>query len=398
MKLRRSLLALLALAGCTANAATLPPQPGKDNQPALQAAIDRLSAAGGGTLQLERGVYDVSRPIYLRDNVTVAGRGRETVISSRRLNKRQHWSGTTIYAGNLTPGNFSDDRNEGYPGRPARRTGERELTLDNCSPDDVPETNQFVWLASNDHVRGLGDRVRPEYGEVTLATRIEGCRIELADPIEIPSLQFLIHWSDGSRSLPAPGAPNLPIKNATLRDLALESGQSNALLPSGCYRCTFENLHITGTRRLIGLQGQRNTVFRNITGTFRERGIEVVMYARDVLVDGVNAELRDPVPGGVRPAIRFGEYARDNTIRNVTLRLGEGYVGRDKLRFGISGQNRLENIVMIVPRPDRVPLYRFSWEKVRPTHDRLLPEGTVLRDVRLCYGGTTDCDPITEMQ
>ena len=44
---------------------------GKDDRAGLQAEIDRISASGGGTLQLENGTYDLASPLYLRSGVEI---------------------------------------------------------------------------------------------------------------------------------------------------------------------------------------------------------------------------------------------------------------------------------------------------------------------------------------
>ena len=75
------------------------------------------------------------------------------------------------------------------------------------------------------------------------------------------------------------------------------------------------------------LEGARHTVYDGIRGEFREREIEGAMYASDNIVSNVVAEFT-VVEFEARPAIRFGEQARRNIIRNVQLDLGSAYMGR----------------------------------------------------------------------
>jgi hypothetical protein len=398
--LRLALPAVMALAltacGADASAAAVPAKPGQDNRPALQAAIDRMAAAGGGTLQLENGTYDVDGPIYVRSGVTIAGRGRGTIITNQKFRQGTGWGGITVFAGNLNPGSFSNALNEGYPPRPTRRVSDRELTIDNCNTREVAGlTGRVIWLSTELSEPGRRGRPNPRYGEMSLIERVDGCRVRLADPISAPAnVPVRIHWSDGSRALPL-DEPNVPILNAGIRDLQLASPASQALLVSGCYRCTFTNIHIGDTRRLIALQGMRRGRFTNITGTFTERGIEFAQYATDNIVENVDAEYRRGASERVRPAIRFGEYARDNIVRNSRLRLGQDYIGRDKIRFDESAGNRLINIKLILPSSDRRRSVVYRAPDSERDSEGQLPPGTSLQGVQLCFGqnGGT-CEPI----
>ena len=69
----------------------------------------------------------------------------------------------------------------------------------------------------------------------------------------------------------------------------------------------------------------RHTVYRNIRGSFTERGIEVTMLAKDNLVEDARGTF-DPDPGmAARPAIRVREFATGNTLRDIELDLGDKF-------------------------------------------------------------------------
>lgn len=55
----------------------------------IQAAIDRVSAKGGGTVQLAEGTYTLRQPLWLKDNVCLAGRGRKTILISDSKTRTQ---------------------------------------------------------------------------------------------------------------------------------------------------------------------------------------------------------------------------------------------------------------------------------------------------------------------
>jgi hypothetical protein len=364
---------------------------GKDDLAVLQADIDRLSAAGGGVLQLEAGTYDLSMPLYLRSGVQVRGRGDATILSNKRLSQRYGWFGTTVFAGNLTPASYSDEDGRGYPGKPVRRLSSTEVEIAKCDPAKVGGLgNRVVWLSSSEYIRGSRSRViNPVWGEMNLVARASGCRVTLTDPIQIPSGENLqIHWSDGSRALPGGHEPNAPIRAAGLDSLQLESNQGQAMVATGCYRCTFTNLRIGQSRRLLMVQGMRHTVYRNISGMFTEKGIEITKYATDNVVEKIDGQHRPTADATLRPALRVAEYARRNQVRDVQMRLGAAYEGKTKIRFDASSDTKVERVKLFLDRQDRSPgLLYVPPEGARGPGGRL-PPGTTLNDVQLCVGGS----------
>ena len=105
----------------------------------------------------------------------------------------------------------------------------------------------------------------------------------------------------------ASGIPNAPIREAGLRELQLASEFGQAIVASGCYDCRFgESCVLLSSRRLIMLEGARHTAYEHISGEFRERGIEVAMYASESDVTNVEASFAASSALTVRPAIRLG--------------------------------------------------------------------------------------------
>jgi len=54
---------------------------GTDDDVQIQAAIDELAAIGGGTIQLTRGIYNISSTITLCNNLVLVGHGTSTVLT-----------------------------------------------------------------------------------------------------------------------------------------------------------------------------------------------------------------------------------------------------------------------------------------------------------------------------
>jgi len=52
---------------------------GNDNR-ALQAAVDYISALGGGTVEIQSGTYTMYNSLHLRSNITLRGQGDKTIL------------------------------------------------------------------------------------------------------------------------------------------------------------------------------------------------------------------------------------------------------------------------------------------------------------------------------
>lgn len=372
------------------------PDDGQDDAAAIQAAIDARAGSGDGVVQLEAGTYNLSRPIFLRDGVTLAGRGATTHLTNAGLNGKSNWLGAIVFAGNIAPVSYAGTVAKGFPGRPAVREGERSVSVAECKAD-LPPAGTVIWLSSAAASKAKRDTPTSRYGEINLVRSVQGCTLELDAPVNAPAGERLwVHWPDGSAEAP-PGTPQRTIREAGLRDLALSSTNSTALIVSGCYRCNFTGLTIERSRRLVGLQGTRGSLYQGIRGTFMERGIEFAMYATENTVKDVDAGFS---PGGgweARPAIRFGEFANNNVVSQVRLRLGEGHRGETKIRFDESYRNRLDGVELDIPGEDDLRrTFGYRGEGAARLALGVAAPDTSLNNVSLCWpaGPTRRCTPV----
>ena len=362
------------------------PNDGNDDLAALQQQIDETARRGGGVVQLEEGRYHVSKPLYLRTGVELRGRGPGTVITNEGLNNASSWLGITVLAGSLNPGSYVSNGGRGHTGIPVTISGERTVTFEDCRPGlPSPEEGTVVWLASEDGIIAGGDNLRPAAGEVSRVESEEGCDIVLADPIGVPDdMEIRLYWDRGGVAVFDGLGENAPIADAAIRDLQIRSTRSQALISSGCYSCEFTGLTIGRSRRFIVVQGMRHTVYRNIRGSFTERGIEVTMLAKDNLVEDARGTF-DPDPGmAARPAIRFGEFATGNTLRDIELDLGDKFGRQIYVRFDEAGENTLQDVTLNVTgtRSPRPVAYRpRGARRARIT----VPDGTMLDEVSVCH-------------
>jgi hypothetical protein len=377
---RLALSALLSVLLAGPAAAAPPP----DDAAQIQAAINAMARQGGGVVQLEPRTYKVARPLYLRDGVTLAGAGPATTITNLGLNSKADWGGAVVFAGNLVPLAFTTD-GYGFPGHPAQRVGARAIDLGNCG-GLVPSPGSVVWLSTSTVERGNQGMPLSRYAELNLVDRVDGCRVELADPVTAPTGEpIAIHWNEGHPPSWS-GAPEIPIRQAGVRDLTLASAAGQALTVSGCYRCTFTNIVLQRSRMLFAIEGTRGSLFENISGNFTERGIELAELATENTVRRIRGTYVSGAPLMSRPAIRFGEYAFGNTLDDIVLDLRDGYVQTIKIRFDGSEANHLSNIKLLIAEPQRADTLRI-YRAPGAAHERgdVLPKNTTLEEVLACY-------------
>ena len=375
------LVLIIATAGfVTPNKTLAKPSDGLDDQPALQAQIDALASKGGGVIGLKQGTYDLSRPLYLRDSVELTGMGATTILTNELFNQNPGWFGTTVFAGNLAPASFVSNGGLGHDGHLYEQAGQKKISIPNCKIDDLANlASTVVWLASTDSIKGRGDFSRPIYNEMNLVARVDGCVLYLADVITIPAnVSAKIYWSSGTTRVHKKLEPNHPIRNATLSNIQLRSAAGQALISSGCYTCSFSKITMGRTRRLLGVQGARNSIYREISGEFYERGIEVTMFANGNFVKTISGRYVPKSDYKPRPAIRFGEYPRNNLIEDVTLNLIDD-AGLLRIRFEHSESNHLKNIKMYLQQN----VLRKNIDRLLQSMEEL-PSNTTISDFSLC--------------
>lgn len=72
---------------------------GNDNR-ALQAAVDYISALGGGTVEILSGTYTMRNSLHLRSNITVRGQGNETTL----------WKADAVESPLILDGDFGEEQ------------------------------------------------------------------------------------------------------------------------------------------------------------------------------------------------------------------------------------------------------------------------------------------------
>jgi len=125
------------------------------NATAVQSAIDRTAARGGGTVQLSEGHFDIDRPLVLKSNVALKGSGPNTLLkaSSRFLKSTGPLGGhpliTTNGAENVTIANLTADQSgDVFDGNVSGRLKEYLIDVrhsDNALVEQVATKNPFTY-------------------------------------------------------------------------------------------------------------------------------------------------------------------------------------------------------------------------------------------------------------
>ena len=80
---RREFMGTCAAVGAVGSAETVSVRPGADDTSAIQAAIDAVGQAGGGTVQFATGVYPLQKPLVVRhDFVRLVGASRGAILKA----------------------------------------------------------------------------------------------------------------------------------------------------------------------------------------------------------------------------------------------------------------------------------------------------------------------------
>jgi hypothetical protein len=269
--LRNAAALVLALVCAAAlRAAEVVVAPGPDAVREAQAAIDRLAAAGGGTVRLPAGRHVISAALRLGTGVTVVGVPGETVLA--------------IGAGLARP-----------------------LAADAAKGDDTIRLADESGLVVGDGVAIEDDSTRGFFvSTATLAERIGPREFRLSEP--------LVHdyrVDRGARLLRAhAGVGGWGVADAAVEDVVVEGnhGQPGSQFLDGCRG---GGIYLFGCERVA--------IRRCVARGYHGDGISF-QRCSDVVVEGCVAERN--ANGGLHP----GSFATSCTIRDSVAR-DNGYIG-----------------------------------------------------------------------
>lgn len=266
----RAAALLLALAVVPVRADEVVVAPGADAVREAQAAIDRLAAAGGGTVRLPAGRHVISAALRLGTGVTVVGVPGETVLA-------------------IGPGLA------------------RPLAADAAKGDDTIRLADATGLAVGDGVAIEDDSTRGFFvSTATLAERIGPQEFRLSEPLVND-----YRVDRGARVVRAhAGVGGWGVADAAVEDVVVEGthGQPDSQFLDGCRGGGF---YLFGCERVA--------IRRCVARGYHGDGISF-QRCSDVVVEGCVAERN--ANGGLHP----GSFATSCTIRDSVAR-DNGYIG-----------------------------------------------------------------------
>lgn len=353
------------------------PNDGINDSDAIQQAIDNLSQAGGGTVRLAAGEYTLETPVYMKSDVILRGAGINTILNKLPSNKLA-WGDTAVIMGNVTPIHLFYNEGKGFQEIEAEvldsRTIRLSVNLNDTSPYGL-KRGDIAWVAEEGgfkHV-SVGEKKieRPNYVVLGVVKKIDNTDIIFEDSMRLPEGTKKVIFNYVNKQKRDINRKNISaIKNATVTQLTVQAQDESAMLMGGCYKCRVLDVNIERSVRLLSVQATRFSLFKNVTGNFTHKGIELSIMATDNVISNVQAKsimpvmLEDRRENLVRPVLRLGESVARNKVVNAKFDLDDRYANMRLIRFDNSKLNYIKNIEIHTPKLNKNPV-SFMF------HDRL---------------------------
>lgn len=308
-----------------------------DDRAALQAAIDKISAAGGGSLYVEPapgGFYAINGNLYMRDNVEVYGAGAASASHIRNITTTFGPKAGVFHCGNYRStlnaggGTFQDE--SFYPCTPPAYAAQ---TITGLTPAQagVFKVGSVAVLRSATQLNNSSHPVyeRAELNEVTAVDAPNG-RINLRYPVSesFVGLGAAVACSGAKGQLDEYGEPVKAVKNTTIRDIKLSNSVSRgwAIFPlGGCLNGRFLRIGVPESSAFMSMNGLARCTIDN-TGVaasirFERKLFDVAYFSHQTTVTNL---VGDRIQGTVYEdtALSIGEGCHDITLKNVTARMG----------------------------------------------------------------------------
>lgn len=306
-----------------------------DDTDAIQRAIEQASVARGivwlPPCDTSQGKYwRLTRPLFLRSNVTIAGEGPNSLLYNDRRESTTFMDQAVILPGNYHPeflNTIEFDR--------ARLIGPGTNTLEIANPNKRYAANQTVFVRSQDY-----DPARPtvSISSFTLICRVLAAHsgkilvdrpIVFGGPLVVAPADGQVAWrriGDPSRCFVCIDAK---LENLAIRSNGFWTGDTAAR------GCRFTNLFIESR---VGIYGNlfQECVWKNIDLTFDRLAIELACNSTDVLVENLKAKMSRDLESPTHQIIAIQESARRCMVRNFFVDADAFTKTAPVVRFGPS--------------------------------------------------------------
>lgn len=285
---------------------------------AIQAAIDSLGSAGGKVyVPASASFYLITRPIVLRDNITLYGDGYASHIRNAMEVEAVPGMGRVLDFGNLLLKTFDDNSTT-----EVAEIGDDRKSLRLARPEDANALSpgDIIWVKASKSTDVAGNQLQAN--EILTINRVDGTLTFSKKWLGFASEDGLLLGKTNGTDTDGTGTVRRIVKNTNITDLRLTTAAPTGWwhAAGGSWNCTFSNLH-TESWYGIGLNGMFFCTFRNIHSQFGYRFVEFAAYSHDNVIEGMNgtfAPFYERAPSH-QPLISFGEYSNRNSLSDWFL-------------------------------------------------------------------------------
>jgi len=269
------------------------------NAARLQAQINALSAAGGGTLRMVEAAVEIDRALKIPYGVSIIGPGSGRCVITN--NYAPYDSGQTAI---FQTGNFQPSYAQVYYSLPysseakafnASLSGDTAVTLTTSGDAAGFAVGDMVYVFSAAFYTTSGGDKQPYYATLRKITAISGGVIYLDDCLYSETAGgYLVNL----RTTTAPGPPALAGgPDVTL--FAWGDGEISGLsvstlgnwggVTSAAYRASFNDIDVLASRRIWYNNLMVNVQYNNVRGAFFVKAGEMSMNSENVVVSNATA-------------------------------------------------------------------------------------------------------------
>jgi hypothetical protein len=290
---------------------------------ALQAAIDALWAAGGGTLYLPPGLYKITAPLKCRDKVHIVGAGRGVTHVKNALTP-YNFTNSAVFQ----PGSFHPTYTQTFYGHAnthainAAAAGANTVTLTTAGDAANYAVGDTVWVFTTSYYTSGGGQKIPEYAALAKVIGKASATLTLDRALSV-AVTGSIHNVTTTSVNGADSTPLRAVADIRIADMTVET-IGYWIADSACLRGQFGNLHVIARAAFYGNTHQLCS-FSEVVGRVGIVAGELSHNSELTVVDGF-ALAFDTAIGTPTLGLTVQENGRNIAYRNGSLHLA-GFTG-----------------------------------------------------------------------
>lgn len=307
-----------------------------DNSSAFQAAEDSFKG-GLGTVYAPTGIYNVSKPFYHRNFVTLKGDGDSTVIRNQVAVKGIGDEQFCIHIGNFLPTTFGECVH--YDVQDIKANSTQIILIDKSNVKSF-KSGDIILIDTIDGFTDAKGKFKPYQAFINRVKDVSTTgMITLEDAVSADVFHAKV--ASTNKFTVNNNLDKIYIcQNPVIQNIRFES-LGDWTMRFGVYKGWFENISLK-TTDAIGGNGFSHCTFKNIRAEFSQKVIEMATYSHDTLVDGLTATWwAGAVDTDMKPLLKMGENVRGCTYTNMNLYSGAGKYFGMVMRFEHAFNNKI---------------------------------------------------------